>query len=247
MLTAHRTCTVSSAMMSNLASSSLSLDTTGMQQGEDAREHSVGGRQYGHFLKTVFDEWVQGDVGRVFVQTFDAALAAWVGEPPGVCVFGETCGAAMVLEHNGDLYSCDHFVEPDWLLGNLLETDLTELVGSVQQGQFGLAKRDSLPGYCQQCQVRFACNGGCPKNRVSLTPDGEPGLNHLCEGYRAFFGHIAPQMQFMAGELAAGRPPANIMIAAARQDADLQRRLAMAKRNDPCPCGSGRKFKYCHG
>jgi uncharacterized protein len=216
------------------------------QQGENVREHSVGGMHYGHFLKTIFDEWVRRDVGKVFVQAFDAALAAWVGQAPGVCVFGETCGTAMVLEHNGDLYSCDHFVEPDCLLGNLVETDLTRLVGSVQQSQFGLAKRNSLPGYCQQCRVRFACNGGCPRNRISLTPDGEPGLNYLCEGYRAFFMHIAPQMQFMARELAAARPPANIMIAAARQDADLQRKLAMAKRNDPCPCGSGRKFKHCH-
>lgn len=220
---------------------------TGFQQGETVTEHSVGGRQYGYFLKTIFDEWVRRDVGRVFVQTFDSALAAWVGQAPGVCVFDKTCGAAMVLEHNGDLYSCDHFVEPDYLLGNIVETDLAALVGSAKQMQFGLAKRDTLPRYCHECPVLFACNGGCPKNRIRHTPSGEPGLNYLCEGYQAFFRHVAPQMEFMARELAAGRPPANVILAVASQEAELQRKLTMAGRNDPCPCGSGRKFKYCHG
>jgi len=210
-------------------------------------EHSVGAMQYGNFLTAIFDEWVRRDVGKVFVQTFDATLAAWVGEPPGLCVFNETCGAALVLEHNGDLYSCDHFVDPDHLLGNIIETDLAELVGAKQQIKFALAKRDALPGYCRECQVRFACNGGCPRNRFMHTPDGEPGLNYLCEGYKAFFKHVAPQMEFMAKELAAGRPPANVMVAVARQDAEFQRKLAKARRNDPCPCGSGRKFKHCHG
>jgi len=210
---------------------------TGFQQGEAVREHSVGGRQYGYFLKTIFDEWVRRDVGRVFVQTFDSALAAWVGQAPGVCVFDKTCGTAMVLEHNGDLYSCDHFVEPDYLLGNIVETDLAALVGSTKQMQFGLAKRDTLPRYCHECPVLFACNGGCPKNRIRHTPNGEPGLNCLCEGYQAFFRHVAPQMEFMARELAAGRPPANVILAVASQEAELQRKLAMAGRNDPCPCG----------
>jgi len=220
---------------------------TGFQQGETVTEHSVGGRQYGYFLKTIFDEWVRRDVGRVFVQTFDSALAAWVGQAPGVCVFAKTCGTAMVLEHNGDLYSCDHFVEPDYLLGNIVETDLAALVGSTKQMQFGLAKRDTLPRYCHECPVLFACNGGCPKNRIRHTTSGEPGLNYLCEGYQAFFRHVAPQMEFMARELAADRPPANVILAVASQEAELQRKLTMAGRNDPCPCGSGRKFKYCHG
>ncbi len=218
-----------------------------LRDGDTVTGHSVGGRQYGHFLKTIFDEWVRRDVARVFVQTFDAALAAWMGQPPGVCVFDETCGTALVLEHNGDLYSCDHFVEPDCFLGNVTETDLAAMVGSTKQGQFGLAKRDALPGYCRECEVLFACNGGCPRNRIGHTRDGEPGLNYLCEGYQALFRHIAPQMGFMARELAAGRPPANVMVAVARQDAEFQRKLAMAGRNDPCPCGSGRKFKHCHG
>ena len=220
---------------------------TGFQEGDTVTQHSVEGRQYGQFLSTIFDEWVRRDVGSVFVQAFDAALAARVGQPPGVCVFDETCGTAMVLEHNGDLYSCDHFVEPDCLLGNIAETDLATLVESVKQTQFGLAKRATLPKYCLECPVRFVCNGGCPKNRISHTPDGEAGLNYLCEGYRMFFTHIAPQMDFMARELAAGRPPSNVMVAVARQDAEFQRKLITAKRNDPCPCGSGRKFKHCHG
>jgi len=196
---------------------------TGFQQGETVTEHSVGGRQYGYFLKTIFDEWVRRDVGRVFVQTFDSALAAWVGQARGVCVFDETCGTAMALEHNGDLFSCDHFVEPDYLLGNIVETDLAALVGSTKQMQFGLAKRDTLPRYCHECPVHFACNGGCPKNRIRHTPNGEPGLNYLCEGYQAFFRHVAPQMEFMARELAAGRPPANVMLYLAEEEASLQR------------------------
>jgi uncharacterized protein len=220
---------------------------TSLQHGETVNRKSVGGKQYGDFLSAVFDEWVRRDVGKVFVQTFDAALASWAGQPPGVCIFDETCGIALVLEHNGDLYSCDHFVEPDYLLGNINDIDLAVLVGSAEQRHFGLAKRDTLPKYCQECPVRFACNGGCPKNRISLTPDGEPGLNYLCEGYRAFFNHIAPQMGFMARELAAGRPPANVMLAVARQDTEFERKLARAGRNDPCPCGSGLKFKHCHG
>ena len=219
----------------------------GFQQGETVTEHSVDGKQYGDFLNGIFDEWVRRDIGMVFVQTFDAALASWVGQAPGVCVFNETCGTAMVLEHNGDLYSCDHFVEPDYLLGNIAETELTALVGVTKQMQFGLAKRDSLPEYCHTCQVRFACNGGCPKNRIRYTPDGESGLNYLCEGYQTFFSHVAPKMELMARELNAGRPPANIMFAAARHDAEFHRKLAIVGRNDQCPCGSGRKFKHCHG
>jgi uncharacterized protein len=202
---------------------------------------SVAGRQYGDFLIGVFDEWVRRDVGRVFVQIFDVALAAWVGERPGLCVFDETCGNALVLEHNGDLYACDHFVEPQHRLGNILDTPLIDLVGSEQQRRFGLAKRDALPEACRACEVRFVCNGGCPKNRL------EAGLNYLCEGYKAFFQHIDAPMRFMAAELKARQPPANIMHHLARQEAELERLFAQANRNDPCPCGSGRKFKHCHG
>jgi uncharacterized protein len=210
-------------------------------------EHTVSGKQYGKFLTSIFDEWVRRDVGKVFVQAFDTSLAAWLGRPPGLCVFDKTCGTAMVLEHNGDLYACDHFVESEYLLGNLAETGLETLVGSEKQTEFGLAKRDALPKYCTECPVRFVCNGGCPRNRISYTPDGEPGLNYLCEGYRAFFAHINGQMKFMAAELNAGRPPSNVMYETARQDAEIRRQLATLGRNDPCPCGSGRKVKQCHG
>ena len=220
---------------------------TDLQEGEAVTSHSVGAQQYGNFLNTIFDEWIRHDVGRVFVQIFDAALAAWAGQNPGLCIFGETCGTALVLEHNGDLYLCDHFVEPDYRLGNINEPDLSVLVGAERRHEFGLAKRDDLPAYCRNCPVRFACNGGCPKNRIRFSPDGEPGLNYLCAGYKEFFTHITPYMRFMVDELSAGRPPANVMLAVAKQDAELQRKLATARRNDPCPCGSGRKFKHCHG
>jgi uncharacterized protein len=142
---------------------------------------------------------------------FDVALANWVGAPPGLCIHSETCGNALALEHNGDLYACDHFVEPDYFLGNIKESSMVELVGSPKQRQFGLDKRDSLPKYCLECPVRFACHGGCPKDRFTNTPDGEPGLNYLCSGYKIFFEHIDKAMQYMADELRQNRPPANIM------------------------------------
>jgi uncharacterized protein len=183
----------------------------GFQEGDAITDRSVTGPAYGSFLIEVFDEWVRRDVGRVFVQIFDVALAAWYGMRPALCIFEETCGTALVLEHNGDLYSCDHFVEPRHLLGTITTEPMIDLVRSDQQRDFGQAKRDTLPRYCRECEVRFICNGGCPKNRVLRTPDGDAGLNWLCEGYRAFFGHIDPAMRFMAGELRAGRPPANIM------------------------------------
>ncbi|MCD6291004.1 MAG: anaerobic sulfatase maturase [Anaerolineae bacterium] len=220
---------------------------TGFQEGTKVTKRSVTGRQYGYFLMDIFDEWVQRDVGRVFVQIFDVALAAWAGLRPGLCVFEETCGTAPILEHNGDLYACDHFVEPKYLVGNIMETPLVELMGSEKQRQFGLAKRDMLPRYCRECKYRFVCNGGCPKNRILRTPDGEPGLNYLCEGYRTFFAYIDRPMRIMVNELRAGRSPTNIMYILPREDAKLSREFARAGRNDPCPCGSGLKFKYCHG
>jgi len=164
-----------------------------------------------------------------------------------LCVFEETCGLALALEYNGDLYACDHFVDPAYLLGNIRDAALIELVASDRQRAFGLAKRDMLPRYCRTCEVRFVCNGGCPKNRLIATSDGEPGLNYLCAGYRSFFKHIDEPMRLMAAQLASGQPPANVMGDMARQDAVLDRRFAAAGRNDPCPCGSGRKFKHCHG
>ena len=210
-------------------------------------ERSVGAEAWGRFLIAVFDEWVRRDVGSVFVQTFDAALASWYGAPPALCIFAETCGDALALEHNGDLYSCDHFVDPAHLLGNIHNTPMIELVASEQQRAFGAAKRDTLPRYCRECDVRFACHGECPKNRFIATPDGEPGLNYLCAGYKAFFHHIDGPMRFMADELRHGRAPANVMADIARGDREILDRLRASGRNDACPCGSGRKFKRCHG
>jgi uncharacterized protein len=184
---------------------------TGFQEGNKVTDRSVGAEQYGSFLIGVFDEWVRRDVGGVFVQIFDVSLAAWVGEPPSLCIFSPTCGNALALEHNGDLYSCDHFVEPGCLLGNIKEQPMIDLVASEKQRRFGLDKLNTLPLYCQKCSVRFACHGGCPKNRFIETPDGEPGLNYLCAGYKAFFQHINEPMSTMAELLRRNRAPAEIM------------------------------------
>jgi uncharacterized protein len=189
----------------------------GSSPGKSAGERSVGARAYGEFLATVFDEWVGRDVGSVFVQAFDTALAAWAGIRSGLCVFEPTCGAALVLEHNGDLYSCDHFVNREHLLGNILRTHLRTLVDSDRQRRFGHAKRKSLPSYCRRCPVLFACNGGCPKDRIIETPDGEAGLNYLCEGYRLFFKHVDAPMRFMAEEVRSGRPAARVMEMSGRR------------------------------
>ncbi|HEY9897985.1 MAG TPA: anaerobic sulfatase maturase [Pantanalinema sp.] len=181
------------------------------QDGELVTARSVGPEQWGRFLMAVFDEWVRKDVGRVFIQLFESALAAWCGLPPTMCVFAETCGKALALEHNGDLYCCDHFVEPGYRLGNITETHMVDLVASERQRAFGEAKRDTLPRVCLECPVKFACNGECPRNRFMRSPDGEPGLNYLCAGYKAFFTHINPPMRLMAALLARGRDPAEAM------------------------------------
>ena len=223
---------------------------TGFQQGENLTEHTVPSRDFGEFLISIFDEWARRDVGKMYVQIFDVALSAWLGQPPGLCVFEETCGKALVLEHTGDLYTCDHFVQPDCKLGNIQHTPLVELVGSAKQRKFGTDKQNTLPGDCVKCAYRFVCNGGCMRNRVAHTAAGEPGLNHLCAGYKAFFAHIDEPMRFMARELRAGRPAAGIMQqhrvrgnSASRQGVDGGR----IGRNSPCPCGSGKKYKQCHG
>lgn len=207
---------------------------------------SVEPLQYGKFLCAVFDEWARNDAGRVYVQIFDVALEMWLGLPAGLCVFRETCGAALALEHNGDLYSCDHFVYPENKLGNIMEHPLASLAASERQMRFGLDKRDCLPRYCRECDVRFACNGECPKHRFTRAPDGEYGLNYLCSGYKLFFHHIDPYMRFMAAELRAQRPPANVMQWARLQDM-LRAQAQPPGRNHPCPCGSGLKYKKCCG
>jgi uncharacterized protein len=220
----------------------ISPDFTGKAQ---VTPWSVEPRQFGRFLCTIFDEWVRADVGRYYVQLFDVSLEMWSGIPASLCIFRRQCGSALAIEHSGDLYSCDHYVYPQNRLGNIMESPLVALVDSVQQHRFGEAKESTLPRYCRDCEVRFACNGECPKHRFSVTPDGEPGLNYLCAAYKMFFKHIDPYMRFMASELAAERAPANVMRWIAMQDA--QAALQKAGRNDPCPCGSGMKFKHCCG
>ena len=192
------------------------------QAGSRVTDRSVGAAQYGRFLIAIFDEWLHRDVGQVFVQDFDVALANWHGEPPGLCVFSETCGLSLALEHNGDLYSCDHYVEPAYLLGNIRQTPLIELVASVSQRQFGLDKRERLPEFCRRCDVRFACNGGCPKDRFIRTPDGEEGLNYLCAGYKALFSHIDRPMRVMSQLLRQGRAPAEAAGILGRPSSDTQ-------------------------
>jgi uncharacterized protein len=206
---------------------------------------SVEPRQFGKFLCTIFDEWVRRDVGRTYVQLFDISLETWSGMEASLCIFRKQCGAALAIEHSGDLYSCDHFVYPENRLGNIMDSAMAALAGSEQQQRFGEAKESTLPRYCRECDVRFACNGECPKHRFLTTPDGEPGLNYLCAGYKMFFHHIDPAMRFMASELAAQRAPANVMRWVAAEDAVARR--GKTGRNDPCTCGSGRKFKQCCG
>jgi uncharacterized protein len=206
-----------------------------------ASPHSVPSQAFGESLCTIFDEWAATDAGRIGVQIFEEASRPVRGMEHSLCVFRETCGDVPVLEHNGDFYSCDHFVDTEHRLGNIRETPLVELLESPAQIAFGLAKRDALPRYCRECEVLSMCNGGCPKDRFLRTPDGEPGLNYLCAGFKTFFTHCRPQLarlesqrrtQLLAERLAPPRPTA---VNAAPH----------VGRNDPCPCGSGRKYKKC--
>lgn len=183
----------------------------GMQEGGCVTDYSVTPEQWGKFLCGVFDEWVRNDVGEIFVQLFDATLANWVGVAPGICTMSRQCGHAAVMEHNGDVYSCDHFVFPDHWLGNLKEKTITEMMYSEKQREFARMKSAMLPRQCRECRFLFACNGECPKNRFVSDCYGEPFLNYLCRGYREFFSHSAPYFDYMKGELSAGRPPSNVM------------------------------------
>lgn len=189
----------------------LSLSSPIQNEKAELTDFSVSPEQWGNFLCTIFDEWVREDVGNYYIQLFDSTLANWIGEQPGVCSMAKNCGHAGVMEYNGDVYSCDHFVFPEYKLGNLYSNTLVEMMYSDKQTKFGEAKSKTLPTQCKECEFLFACNGECPKNRFTFTETGEPGLNYLCEGYHKFFKHIAPYMDFMKKELMNERPPANVM------------------------------------
>lgn len=208
-------------------------------------EWSLIPEDYGEFLVTIYNEWVRHDVGETFVQFFDVALGNWMGMGGALCVFSPTCGTAMALEHNGDLYSCDHYVYPKYKLGNIMNQSIRSMVESPEQRKFGRDKLDLLPKFCRECSVRFACHGECPKHRFMKTPDGDPGLNYLCPAYKRIFNHMKPTMDILCQLLRSGRPAADIMPVVAAQP-DLAP-VTPPKRNDPCPCGSGRKFKVCCG
>ena len=173
---------------------------------------SVDALAFGRFLTDIFDSWVLNDVGRYFVNIFDAALARWCGEMPGTCAYAETCGGNSIIEHNGDVYSCDHFVYPEYRLGNVLDDDLREMMTSAAQTKFGIGKRNALPVKCIRCDWRFACSGECPKHRFNRTESGETGLNALCEGYRMFYSHVAPYMEKMKELLMRKQAPAGVML-----------------------------------
>jgi uncharacterized protein len=202
-------------------------------------KRSVGGEQYGCFLVDIFEEWVRRDVGQVFVQMFDVTLEAYFGRHL-LCIHAPTCGYDPALEYNGDVYSCDHFVEPRYKLGNIHDTNLLQLVASAAQRKFGEHKRDSLTPQCQRCDVRLLCNGGCPKDRFARSRDGDPGQNYLCAGLYQFFTHTRPAMQRMGRLLQSGRPLSDVMELTASED-------AQRGPNAPCPCGSGQQFRFCHG
>ncbi len=223
---------------------------TGDQEGVDITDCSVDPEQYGKFLIEIFDEWVRKDVGKMFMQFFDGVLASYVRGRSTLCILSPTCGEGVALEHNGDLFSCDHYVDPDYKLGNITESSMSELVSSDKQRSFGLAKRDALPGYCKECEFVFACHGECPKNRVLITPDGEEGLNWLCRGLKDFFEHTEKPMKIMAGLLRKGQYADGIMKIPADEESV---NFTKAGRNDPCPCGEKDsdgnpvKYKKCHG
>lgn len=209
------------------------------QTGELVTNRSVGGEQYGRFLIDIFEEWVRRDIGQIYVQLFDVTLEAYFGRHL-LCIHAPTCGNGTALEYNGDLYTCDHYVEPGYKLGNINDTHMLKLVSSPALRKFGNDKRDKLTAQCRECELRSLCNGGCPKDRFALSRDSEPGHNYLCAGFELFFKHTMPAMRMMAELLMRKRPPAEVMAWTAAED---------RKRGPyrPCPCGNGRKFKFCHG
>ena len=207
-------------------------------------EWNVRPKDFGRFYNAIYDEWVCNDVGKVYIQMFDLQLGLHMGLPSSLCVYGKTCGAAGIMEHNGDVYSCDHFVYPEFKLGNIREKSLVEMFESEHQHKFGQDKFDKLPMDCKTCKFLKQCYGGCPKHRFNKGKNGEPGLNYLCDGYKLFFEHIEPTMAYMANCIRNRQPPANVMGVIRQKD---KQPLDSANRNALCPCGSGKKIKRCCG
>ena len=208
-------------------------------------ERSVTPEAMAGFLCTIFDEWVRHDVSRIAVQNFAEALLVVSGKPANLCVMSETCGRVLALEHDGGVYACDHFVDADHRLGSVTTDGLLALLDSPTQVAFGEAKRARLPETCRSCPVLFLCNGGCPKDRFAVSADGEPGLNHLCAGYRLSFEHMLPHLWRMVRLGDSGQGVASIMGVLEVEERVERQRWRDASRNDPCPCGSGRKYKHC--
>jgi len=202
---------------------------------------TVPAEALGAFLCAIFDEWMEQDIGRIKVQIFEEAARTAFGQEHELCIFRKTCGDVPVVEHNGDFFSCDHFVDAEHCLGNIQETPLVELLESPAQRAFGQAKLDTLPRYCQACEVRAMCNGGCPKNRFLQTPDGEPGLNYLCAGYKRFFTHCQPFVAELSALWRRSTPERQMPLTRTTN----VRTSPRVGRNDPCPCGSGLKYKKC--
>ncbi len=208
----------------------------------EVSEQTVPAQDYGAFLCAIFDEWVRRDVGRVNIQNFDEATRPFLGMEHAVCVSRQSCGNIVVLEHNGDVYSCDHFVDPEHRLGNIREKPLAELLESPALLEFGRNKRERLPRQCRECDVLALCNGGCPKDRLARSPQGEEGLNYLCSGLKHFYCHSRPYLQKLAWHRRSGEPMENYMRSLNSEHAAVPR---AASAHDPCPCGSGRKYKKC--
>jgi len=215
---------------------------------EEVSYRSVPSAQYGQFLSGVFDRWLaQEDVGKIFVQDFDLLLAQVMGMPSTLCVHAETCGRSVAIEHNGDLFSCDHFVNREDQIGNVMSHAMADMLDGAQQTKFGRDKHDALPRFCLDCDFLDYCNGGCPKDRILNAPDGEPGLNYLCAGYKVYYEHTIPTFQKMAECLRMGRPASDYKVVDRLKRREYEEQNGKVGRNDPCPCGSGKKFKKCCG
>ena len=230
----------------------LSLVAPGTSGAAGLAPWSVDADAYGRFLCDIFDEWVLNDVGHCYVITFDAVLAKWCGVEPANCAFADICGGGPAMEANGDVYMCDHFVYPEYLLGNLNSTSLTDMLVSERHLHFGMDKQDTLPAYCRRCEYVSICAGECPKHRIAKAPDGEPGLNYLCPGLKLFYDHAAPYMDYMKQQYEAGGAPSSVMDWARIRNKPLEAAanqafpcFSSAETYAPCPCGRGQKYKFC--